>query len=161
VDPDRVLVWGWAWELDRTPEQVEASGWAGVLTYPRELSLRTDDQGIQTLASRPARELTGLRSALLPSEPGSPLREQAFEVVATGPVRLTLHQGSVAAVVVEVAGTSPEPARVLVDGSLVEAFAGGRSWTTRAYPTTDSHWRVDGRAEDLVLHRLSVGGRGH
>ena len=40
VDGDRVLLWGWAWEgAQRTPEEVAAAGWAGVLTFPRELSL--------------------------------------------------------------------------------------------------------------------------
>jgi hypothetical protein len=64
--------------------------------------------------------------------------------VATGSVRLTLQHGPDAQVVVEVAGTPDKPVRVLVDGSLVESFAGGRSWTTRAYPTADSHWLVEG-----------------
>jgi beta-fructofuranosidase len=156
ADGDRVLVWGWAWELDRTAEQVEAAGWAGVLTFPRELGLRTAADGARTLTSRPARELTGLRTAELPLAPGTPVPERSFEVVATGPVRLSLQSGRDAKVVVEVAGTPEEPARVLVDGSLVESFAGGRSWTTRAYPAADSHWLVEGDPELLRGYRLGL-----
>jgi beta-fructofuranosidase len=157
VDGDRVLVWGWAWELDRTAEQVEAAARAGVLTFPRELGLRTAADGARSLTSRPARELAGLRTAELPLAPGTPVQERSFEVVARGPVRLSLQSGPDAQVVVEVAGTPEEPARVLVDGSLVEFFAGGRSWTTRAYPTADSRWLVEGGS--AVGYRLGLGTR--
>lgn len=160
ADSDRVLVWGWAWELERTAPQVEAAGWAGVLTFPRELSLRTDAQGTRILVSRPARELTSLRTGVLPADPGVPLVEPAFEVVATGPVRLSLQDGAATVPVVESVGSEAEPARLLVDGSVVEVFAGGRSWTTRAYPTPDTHWQLDGRPDRLVVHRLGLGG-GH
>ena len=50
VDDDRVLLWGWAWEgAQRTGAEVAAAGWAGVLTFPRELSLGPDG-----LVARPA-----------------------------------------------------------------------------------------------------------
>jgi beta-fructofuranosidase len=156
VDGDRVLVWGWAWELDRTAEQVDAAGWAGVLTFPRELSLRSDPDGTRTLASRPAPELTGLRTAELPGSLGAPPPERSFEVVATGPVRLSLRDAAAVQVIAEVAGTPEEPARVLVDGSLVEAFAGGRSWTTRAYPSAGGHWLVEGSPEAVAAYRLGL-----
>jgi hypothetical protein len=42
-----------------------------------------------------------------------------------------------------VTGTAEQPARILVDGSMVEAFAAGRSTTTRAYPTPTSRWHID------------------
>ena len=161
VEADRVLVWGWAWELGRSEEQVDAAGWAGVLTCPRELLVQTRQDGSRVLASRPARELVGLRSAIVSVQPGAGLTEPAFEVVASGPVRLSLRHGGTAAVVVELAGTAAEPARVLVDGSLVESFAGGRSWTTRAYPSDQSCWLVEGAAAELVVHRLSRGGGRH
>ncbi|MFL6065693.1 MAG: glycoside hydrolase family 32 protein [Friedmanniella sp.] len=161
VEADRVLVWGWAWELDRSGEQVEAAGWAGVLTYPRELLVQERKDGSRALASRPARELTGLRSAVLTLEPGAGLREPSFEVVASGPVRLSLRHGDTVAVVTELAGTRAEPARLLVDGSLVEAFAAGRCWTTRAYPTSRSQWLVEGDRDALAVHRLSGSGGRH
>src|SRR5699024_12496865 len=63
LDPrrDRVLRWGWAREGgQRTQEQTDAQGWAGCLTFPRELSLVDD----QLRASAPA-ELERLRGARL------------------------------------------------------------------------------------------------
>ncbi|CAA9365755.1 MAG: GH32 [uncultured Nocardioidaceae bacterium] len=54
----RVLLWGWTWE-DRDAEEVLASGWAGALTWPRELGLTDDGR----LVSSPAREVEGLRTA--------------------------------------------------------------------------------------------------
>ncbi len=147
ADGDRVLLWGWAWELDRTPEQVAAAGWAGTLTFPRELAL-TDG----VLASRPARELTGLRAAELPADEA--VRVAAFEVLGEGAVGLTLVDGDSEQLVLAPSFGAGDAVRVLVDGSLVEAFAAdGRSWTTRAYPTATSHWRVDGPAR---LHRLAL-----
>ncbi len=41
VDGDRVLLWGWSWEgAERTQEQTDQQGWAGCLTFPRELRLQ-------------------------------------------------------------------------------------------------------------------------
>ena len=37
---DRTLLWGWAWEIGRTPDQIINAGWAGMLTFPRELFVR-------------------------------------------------------------------------------------------------------------------------
>ena len=51
-DEGRTLLWGWAWELGRTAAQIEEAGWAGVLTFPRELFVRDG-----RLGSRPATEL--------------------------------------------------------------------------------------------------------
>lgn len=55
-----VLQWGWSWE-HRDQSQVDAAGWAGTLTWPRELTL-VDGQ----LWSRPAEELRRLRGRTLP-----------------------------------------------------------------------------------------------
>jgi beta-fructofuranosidase len=74
--PDRTLMWAWSWE-DRSEPDVLASGWAGAMTLPRELTL--DPTG--RLVTAPARELHALRgtattqvlttreSLLLPSGP--------------------------------------------------------------------------------------------
>lgn len=148
-DGDRVLLWGWAWELDRTPEQVAAAGWAGVLTFPRELALVDD-----VLTSRPARELTTLRAGEVAV--GAPVTAAAFEVLGEGPVGLRLLDGDREQPVLDPAFGGGGAVRVLVDGSLVEAFAAdGRSLTTRAYPTATSRWQVDGPAR---VHALALPG---
>ena len=143
MDDGRTLLWGWSWELDRDFGQVAQAGWAGSLTFPRELFVRNG-----RLGSRPAAELTDLRRERIDGTTGG-ITEPAFEVVAAGPVTLELVDGADAREVVAVNGSQERPARILVDGSMVEAFAGGRSTTTRAYPTDSSHWRVtaEGPAE--------------
>lgn len=52
----RVLLWGWLWE-SRPDEDILAAGWAGVMSFPRLLSLNADG----TLASSPAPEVETLR----------------------------------------------------------------------------------------------------
>ncbi|KUL31340.1 glycosyl hydrolase [Streptomyces regalis] len=55
--PDgRWLLWGWSWEA-RDPEWVRESGWAGLLTLPREVTLAEDG----SLRQQPAAELLALR----------------------------------------------------------------------------------------------------
>lgn len=54
----RRLLWGWSWE-GRTVEAQKAAGWAGVMSLPRELTLRSDN----TLGFAPATELQTLRGA--------------------------------------------------------------------------------------------------
>jgi beta-fructofuranosidase len=167
VEPGRVLLWAWAEELGRSTGQLVAAGWAGVLTFPRELYL---DQG--RLGSRPAAELLGLRRERLPWSAGVGFRERAFEIEAVGPVRLRLVDPSPAdpspanpspanpspanpspanpgtsspgpdGTVVDV-GTSGQAVRILVDGSLVEVFAGPTPTTLRAYPSATSLWALD------------------
>ncbi|HET9871321.1 MAG TPA: glycoside hydrolase family 32 protein [Propionibacteriaceae bacterium] len=135
--PDRVLTWGWSWELDRTPEQVDAAGWAGTLTSPRELEL-VDGQ----LINRPATELTGLRQA--PLSRVDEIAEPAFELVADEPISLTLRTAEREVIVINADFFAGGPSRILVDGSLVEAFSATSSYTTRAYHTGDSRWSASG-----------------
>ncbi|MFO7681146.1 MAG: glycoside hydrolase family 32 protein [Chloroflexota bacterium] len=52
----RYLLWGWLWE-GRTQEACVHAGWAGVMTLPRELSLRPDGK----LSITPAPQLQTLR----------------------------------------------------------------------------------------------------
>ncbi|WP_114558960.1 glycoside hydrolase family 32 protein [Desertihabitans aurantiacus] len=137
ADADRVLMWGWAWERDRTAEQVAEQGWQGVLTSPRELGV---EDGV--LVQRPAAELERLWAGTL--EPAEVAGAHTFAVEADGPGALRLGGEEVA---VWDAG-----ARVLVDGSLVEVFsADGRTTTTRGYPTAEGGWEVVGEGR---LHRL-------
>ena len=147
ADGDRTLLWGWSWELGRSEEQVAAAGWAGVLTFPRELYVR---EGI--LGSRPASELARLRTPALAWQPGAPVAAAAFEIVAAGPVTLRLvDDGTDSAVC-----TSQGPARILVDGSLVEMFDAGVSFTTRGYPTSSSAWMIDAAPEDVTVYGLEL-----
>jgi beta-fructofuranosidase len=136
-DHGRTLLWGWSWELGRDFGQVAQAGWAGSLTFPRELYVRNG-----RLGSRPAVELVGLRRERLELAGGAAFAALAFEVVASGPVTLELIDGTDADHVVTVPGSVDQPARILVDGSMVEAFAADRSTTTRAYPTESTRWRV-------------------
>lgn len=138
-DGDRTLLWGWAWEVDQTDEAVRERGWAGVLTFPRELAVRAG-----RLHSEPARELLGLRRERL-AEPAG----RAFEIVTTGAARLRLVDGSWS---VEVAAT-PRAGRIFVDASVVETFVDGVATTTRAYPTATSHWVLEGAA---AIYRLGL-----
>jgi beta-fructofuranosidase len=147
--PDRSLLWGWAWEVGRTAEQIVEAGWAGMLTFPRELFI-TDGR----LCSRPAAELYALRSAGIGWQ--EPFSEHAFEIIAQGPATLRLIDANDDALTVAVTTGSPvDPARVIVDGSIVEVFSGGRAYTTRAYPTETSRWSIEADA-DVVVHRLDA-----
>ncbi len=142
--PDRVLTWGWSWELGRTPEQVDADGWAGTLTSPRELVV-----GADRVWTRPATELTGWRRRPLAGTEA--ITEAAYEVVGDGPISLALEVGGQHRTVVEADFFAGGPSRILVDGSLVEAFGPTGSFTTRAYPEPGSTWVVDGAAAGWVL----------
>ena len=147
AEPGRTLLWGWAWELGRSVQQIAEAGWAGVLTFPRELYLR---DGV--LGMRPATELEGLRLGRLACRPGIPFQAAAFELVATGPVALRLIDDHAEVLVSAAAGTQADPVRILVDGSMVESFHCGASHTTRAYPTAESSWVVDGAG--VTAYRL-------
>jgi beta-fructofuranosidase len=147
AEPDRTLLWGWAWELRPSAMEIAEAGWAGVMTFPRELFVR-DGQ----LGTRPAPELQELRRARLPLQPGTPFQTSAFELVASGPVALRLIDDGVDSLVSAADGTQSDPARLLVDGSIVETFHQNRSSTTRAYPTMGSSWVVEGAA--VTAYRL-------
>ena len=135
---------------EQIDQQIAEAGWAGVLTFPRELYLRNG-----VLCARPATELEGLRLGNFAPRPGVPFQQHAFELVASGPVTLRLvHGGGAAELVSATEGTPSDPVRILVDGSMVETFHHGTSHTTRAYPTADSGWLVDGAA--VTAHRLGA-----
>lgn len=149
-DGDRVLLWAWSWEHGRRQPDIDAAGWAGTLTYPRELALVDD-----VVASRPAPELAGLRRERLEVTVGQPFAADAFELALPPGERVHLrlddappHQDSGSAAGFEVGSWRiPDhpisPPRLLIDGSLVEVFPGGpTSYTTRAYPSATSHWSI-------------------
>jgi beta-fructofuranosidase len=151
VQPSRTLLWAWAWELGRTAEEIVEADWAGVLTFPRELSVVDGE-----LWSRPAAELEGLRRDRLAWEPGAGFSVPAFEVVLTGPARLYLTDGGTDVLVADVTPYRTTPSRILVDGSVVEVFAGPTPSTTRAYPSATSSWVVRADADSAVVWRLGT-----
>jgi beta-fructofuranosidase len=152
AEPDRTLLWGWAWELGRTDQHIANAGWAGVLTFPRELYVRDG-----TLCMRPAAELEELRQQRVDVRSATPFQALAFELVATGPVALRLIDEGMDQLVSVVEATAADPARIFVDGSIVETFHRGASHTTRAYPTFSSSWVVEGAA--ATAYRLGHRGR--
>lgn len=137
-DGERILAWAWAREVGRSDTQVHDAGWAGVLTFPRELFLV---DGV--LAARPAGELQALRSAPLRAASDGRLDALAFELRAAGAARLRLVDGGRELFALDVGGSGEVPTTVLVDGSVVELFRGGATRTERAYPTATSRWYVD------------------
>lgn len=142
--PDRVLLWGWARGIDRPAEDVHASGWAGALTFPRELSIREG-----RLISRPAAELDGLRGPELPV--GEPIGGHRFEVRAAAGLRLLL-DGVEHPVI-----TEDGPVRVFVDGSVIEVFrADGGAETVRCYPMAGAGWQTEGTG--LAINELRLPG---
>ena len=149
VDADRTLLWGWAWELGPSEEWVRASGWAGVLTFPRELYVHGG-----RLCARPAAELTGLRQQRLDWTPGQPLTEASFEVVVRGPATLRLTGEKFDETVLQVSGAGLVPARIFVDGSMVEAYDDGATITTRAYPDANHSWQLDAEPGATSIYRL-------
>ncbi len=77
-DTGRCLLWGWAWEA-RDAADVEAAGWAGLLTVPRVVELASDG----TPRMMPAPELKSLRSGGGTSDVElGPDREQVLEATA-------------------------------------------------------------------------------
>ena len=151
ADDGRVLLWGWAWEVGRSENQVRDAGWAGVLTFPRELFV-TDG----VLGSRPARELEALRTGALDATPGEPLDVLAFELRSVGDARLRLLDDGRELFALDVGGSAAAPTTVLVDGSIVELFRGGATRTERAYPTVSSHWQLDADPASVELWTLAV-----
>ncbi len=148
VEPGRVLLWGWAWEgAERNLADVTAAGWAGVLTFPRELVVADGH-----LVSRPAAELTRLRREPVSWRPGVEFPGTAFEIETSGSLRLSISEQGVDTLVVATEG----PARILVDGSVVEMFAEGPAWTSRVYPRPTSRWRIETDAAQTEIWRLGL-----
>ena len=89
----RTLMWGWSWEKSRPEANIHAAGWAGVLTYARQLSFLNG-----ALISEPVAEVTSLRAGILSDGAGGadvPVNERAFEVVAAGAAELVIDRKSV------------------------------------------------------------------
>src|SRR5699024_10405014 len=142
ADGGRVLCWGWSWEgAERSQEQTDAQGWAGTLTFPRELRLVGD-----RLLAAPAAELAALRAARLPLD-GDPAAQRRLdlpvparaEIRADGDVRVEV--GGADGGVGGVAG----PVTAYLDGGRLEMLpAQDAPRTVRLYPEAGSVVRVRG-----------------
>lgn len=155
LDGQRVLLWGWSWEAaGRTQEQADAQGWAGCLTFPRELRL-VEGQ----LCSAVPRELEALRG-----EPGRGSTAEGGEIELVAPahaevrsadglrVELLDRDGGVREVVAEVADG---PLTAMFDASILEVLPErGTPRTLRLYPEAGERLRVSGR--DLAVWELRV-----
>ncbi|MFJ8054218.1 glycoside hydrolase family 32 protein [Streptomyces luteogriseus] len=123
--PDgRWLLWGWAWEA-RDPEWVREAGWAGLLTFPREVTLAENG----SVRQRPAAELLALRA------------EHA--VTAVGETRATAVLGTVGPSFDLTARLEPRTA----------TSATGLRLVTSADGTEYLDVRIDAGAGELVVDR--------
>lgn len=132
--PGRNLLWGWARE-SRPQEEADQAGWSGVLTWPREVSVR--DGRVHT---EPARECSQLRTGevAVPSSRWTELPDATDIEAAASHMVVALAEGDRRRVVWE--GTAD---RVVIDASLLEVFpATGMPVTLRAYPADGERWTV-------------------
>jgi beta-fructofuranosidase len=156
----RALLWGWANEgpgrdgrRGRSQDEIDAAGWAGVLTHPRFLSVEGGE-----LVVAPAPEIEAYRGTLAAGGASGTVSLPPFaEAVVTagtvggaGEVRLVLVSGratdSGAEQQVVFAGSlsEGEELRIFVDASLVEVYRTGSVATTlRAYPGLDEEWLLE------------------
>lgn len=148
-DSDRRLMWGWAREVARTPEQVTEAGWSGALTFPRELTL-VDGR----LRQQPAAELVGLRQQPIQPDQDGALPGLQLEIEgSTTDLRLLLETGGETEVVYEQHGADRQ-VRILLDGGIAEVFTEGTAWTIRVVPDATSRWLVEG---GTGLHYWTLG----
>lgn len=156
----KAMLWGWANEgpgrdgrRGRSQGEIDAAGWAGVLTHPRLLSVVDGE-----LAVAPAPEVDAYRGsqvavqadgnvvlppfaeAVVTAHPGGPAALAADAVVE---LSLVAGDGTDASrqVVFSGALAAGEELRVFVDASLVEVYRTGAVATTlRAYPAPGERW---------------------
>lgn len=158
--PDRALLWGWSNEVSgldgragRGQEQTDAAGWAGLLTFPRQLAVHGG-----TLAVEPAPELRGYRGTLRAKGAAGTLHLPgwAAEAVVTGGegrLRLVLASAAQSRPVFADTVAGGDELRIFVDGSIVEVYRHGSvPATLRAYPAPGEEWRLElphGAAADV------------
>lgn len=164
----RALLWGWANEgpgrdgrRGRSQDEIDAAGWAGVLTHPRFLSV---EDGALVVA--PVPEVEAYRGSLVVGGAAGSISLPPFaEAVVTGgagggggEVRLVLGSGPERQVVFAGAlsagaRSKGEELRIFVDASLVEVYRKGSVATTlRAYPAPGETWSLElpeGAAADV------------
>ncbi|MDQ5863029.1 MAG: GH32 C-terminal domain-containing protein, partial [Actinomycetota bacterium] len=178
----KALLWGWANEgpgrdgrRGRSQAEIDAAGWAGVLTHPRLLSVVDG-----SLAVAPAPEVDAYRGAQLASQVAGSVELPTYAeavvsggaVVNGGPAALAadavVELSLVALGSTDAGADSPadggqvvfsgtlaagEELRVFVDASLVEVYRSGSVATTlRAYPAPGERWVLrlpEGAAADV------------
>jgi beta-fructofuranosidase len=173
----KALLWGWANEgpgrdgrRGRNQAEIDAAGWAGVLTHPRLLSVvdgslavapapEVDAYRGQELASQAAGivELPPYAEAMVTGRSGGPAALAADAVVELSLVADGSGEdgGPEASPQVVFSGTlaAGEELRVFVDASLVEVYRSGSVATTlRAYPAPGERWVLrlpEGAAADV------------
>ncbi len=148
--PDRPLLWGWSHEVadsaarpGRSQEQTDAAGWAGILTFPRRLSVHGG-----ALAVEPAPELLAFRGRQLRHGAAGTLTlpDQAEARVAGGEgvVRLVLSSPDGRRTVFEDTVAGGDELRIFIDASIVEIYRHGSVPTTvRAYPAAGQEWLLE------------------
>lgn len=143
---DRVMLWGWSWE-SRPMKESDAAGWAGMLTFPRELGVVDD-----ALVVRPARELVGYRRRALDAGATTELPAVAEAVVSPrGAVRVVLQLVSPAGSREVYSVETGRGVRVLLDASIVEAYREGSTPVTlRAYPEPHEEWELTVSGDAVV-----------
>jgi beta-fructofuranosidase len=156
----KALLWGWANEgpgrdgrSGRSQDEIDAAGWAGVLTHPRLLSVVDG-----ALAVAPAPEVDAYRGVQLASRAAGsvelpPYAEAVVTTLSGGPdtlaadavveLSLVADGGPEGSPQVVFSGrlAAGEELRVFVDASLVEVYRSGSVATTlRAYPAPGERW---------------------
>jgi beta-fructofuranosidase len=152
---NRTLIWGWARERGRPQAAIDAAGWAGTLTFCREVHLHND-----RIVSHPIKELDALRGESVHIRPDTPFSGRALDIELGGGNGATslslLDDGGGERQVAEFELT-PAGSRILIDGSIVEIANDGVPLTTRAYPDERSTWRLR-VARDVEISAWTLAG---
>ncbi|MET1065459.1 MAG: glycoside hydrolase family 32 protein [Arthrobacter sp.] len=157
--PDRALLWGWSGEMagsegrpGRSQAETDGAGWAGILTFPRQLSVHGG-----VLAVEPAPELRAYRGARLHHGAAGtlalPSAAEARVLGGEGTLRLVLAAGRQQRTVFSNPVAGGDELRIFIDASIVEVYRHGSVPTTvRAYPGAGEEWRIElphGAAADV------------
>ena len=148
--PERTLLWGWSPEMagseerpGRSQEDTDDAGWAGILTFPRQLSVHGGALAVEPAAElrayRGPRPYAGAAGTLI-----LPRYAEAHVTRGEGRIRLTLRstRGQRTVFSEEVAGG--DEFRIFIDASIVEAYRHGSvAKTVRAYPETGEVWQLE------------------
>ncbi|MET4134155.1 glycoside hydrolase family 32 protein [Pseudarthrobacter sp. PvP090] len=157
--PDRALLWGWSGEIEdaegrpgRSQADTDDAGWAGILTFPRQLSVHGG-----VLAVEPAPELRAYRGARLHRGAAGtvalPAEAEVRVAGGEGTLRLVLASAGQRRTVFADTVAGGDELRIFLDASIVEVYRHGSVPTTlRAYPGPGEEWQLElphGAAADV------------